>query len=57
LLARIAAVGAGSLENDVFAKLPPAALGVHLDRAARFVDIGTPESWRSAAAIVAKETP
>ncbi len=57
LLARIAAQGQGSLERDVFATLAPGTLGVHLDRAARFVDIGTPESWQSAASIVAKETP
>ena len=57
LLARIAAQGSGSLERDVFAALPPATLGVHLDRAARFVDIGTPESWQAAASIVAKEAP
>jgi hypothetical protein len=30
---------------------------VHLDRTARFVDIGTPESWQAAASIVAKEAP
>ncbi len=57
LLARIAAQGPCSLERDVFAALAPATLGVHLDRTARFVDIGTPESWQSAAAIVAKDVP
>ncbi|MCA3262026.1 MAG: nucleotidyltransferase family protein [Telmatospirillum sp.] len=54
LLDKIAAQGPGSLERDVFATLPPATLGVHRDRTARFVDIGTPESWQSAASIVAK---
>lgn len=57
LLDKIAAKGAGSLERDVFATLPAATLGVHLDRDARFVDIGTPESWQSAADIVAKDAP
>jgi NDP-sugar pyrophosphorylase family protein len=52
MLARIAAQGPGSLERDVFAALAPGTLGVHLDRDARFVDIGTPESWQSAASIV-----
>jgi NDP-sugar pyrophosphorylase family protein len=55
LLARIAAQGPGSLERDFFAALAPGTLGVHLDRKARFVDIGTPESWQSAASIVAKD--
>ena len=55
MLARIAAQGSGSLERDVFAALAPGTLGVYFDRAARFVDIGTPESWHSAASIVAKD--
>jgi len=57
LLERLAAQGPCSLERDIFAVLPPATLGVHLDRTARFVDIGTPESWHAAAAIVAKDVP
>lgn len=47
LLARIAALGSGSLEQDVLARLPPGAIwafrGVH-----RFIDIGTPASLAEA---------
>jgi mannose-1-phosphate guanylyltransferase len=42
-----------SLERDIFEKLPPGSIAAHVDEAARFVDIGTPESWRDAGAIVA----
>jgi mannose-1-phosphate guanylyltransferase len=41
-----------SLERDVFERQPPGTLAAHVDRRARFVDIGTPESWSGAAAIV-----
>lgn len=42
-----------SLERDVFERLAPGTIAAHIDAKARFVDIGTPESWQSAAAIVA----
>jgi mannose-1-phosphate guanylyltransferase len=49
--------GAVSLERDVFEKLPPGSIAAHLDAQARFVDIGTPESWRGAGAVVTGATP
>jgi len=52
LLDRVRAKGACSLERDVFAQAAPGTLGVHHDRLARFVDIGTPESWQAAATVV-----
>jgi NDP-sugar pyrophosphorylase family protein len=44
-----------SLERDVFERLPAGTLAAHIDTAARFVDIGTPDSWRGAGAIVTGE--
>lgn len=44
--------GPVSLERDVFEKLPPGSIAAHLDPRARFVDIGTPESWQGAGAVV-----
>jgi mannose-1-phosphate guanylyltransferase len=41
-----------SLERDVFEKLPPGSIAARLDERARFVDIGTPDSWRGAGAVV-----
>lgn len=57
LLATIAADRPVSLERDVFEKLGPGTLAAFVDRRARFVDIGTPESWLGAARIVAGEKP
>lgn len=52
LLDRVAARGPCSLERDVFERAAPGTLGVHHDRLARFVDIGTPASWQGAATVV-----
>lgn len=52
LLARIPAGQPVSLERDIFEKLPRGALAAHLDRRARFVDIGTPESWSGALRVI-----
>jgi NDP-sugar pyrophosphorylase family protein len=41
-----------SLERDMFEKLPPGSIAAHVDPRARFVDIGTPESWQGAGAVV-----
>ncbi len=41
-----------SLERDVFERLAPGTIAAHIDGQARFVDIGTPESWQGAASIV-----
>jgi mannose-1-phosphate guanylyltransferase len=57
LLDRLAARGASSLERDTLERFAPGTLAVHLDERARFVDIGTPESWGGAAAIVAPVRP
>jgi len=57
LLDRLAARGAGSLERDTLERFAAGTLAVHLDEGARFVDIGTPESWGGAAAIVTPERP
>jgi NDP-sugar pyrophosphorylase family protein len=57
LLATVACDRPVSLERDVFEKLAPGTLAAFVDRRARFVDIGTPESWSGAARIVAGETP
>jgi NDP-sugar pyrophosphorylase family protein len=57
LLAKIPDGRPMSLERDVFEKLPGGALAAFVDRRARFVDIGTPESWSGAARIVAGEKP
>lgn len=46
-----------SLERDVFETLPQGAIAACVDAAARFVDIGTPESWRGAGAVVTGKTP
>ena len=43
--------------SDVFEKLPGGVLAAYVDPRARFVDIGTPESWSGAARIVAGENP
>lgn len=51
----IAGINAGkqvSLERDVFEHLAPGTIAAHIDGHARFVDIGTPESWQNAASIV-----
>jgi NDP-sugar pyrophosphorylase family protein len=42
-----------SLERDVFERMAPGTIAAHVDAKARFVDIGTPESWQGAASIVA----
>lgn len=47
----IAAIGAGSLERDVFARMTPERLRVHRVRAG-FIDIGTPESFAEAPTII-----
>ncbi|MBI1243528.1 MAG: NTP transferase domain-containing protein [Alphaproteobacteria bacterium] len=52
LLAKIPADRPVSLERDVFEKLPKGELAAFLDRKARFVDIGTPESWTGAARVI-----
>lgn len=52
LLAKIPADRPVSLERDIFEKLPAGELAAHLDARARFVDIGTPESWTDAAAVI-----
>ncbi len=52
LLAKIPADRPVSLERDVFEKLPQGALAAFLDARARFVDIGTPESWTGAADVI-----
>jgi NDP-sugar pyrophosphorylase family protein len=52
LLAKIPSDQAVSLERDVFEKLAPGTLGAFLDRKARFVDIGTPESWTTSGSII-----
>jgi NDP-sugar pyrophosphorylase family protein len=57
LLDAIPRKGAVSLERDVFEKMPPGSIAAHLDAQARFVDIGTPESWRGAGAVVTGERP
>jgi mannose-1-phosphate guanylyltransferase len=41
-----------SLERDIFERLAPGTIAAHIDGHARFVDIGTPESWQGAASIV-----
>ena len=41
-----------SLERDVFERLAPGTIAAPIDGRARFVDIGTPESWQNAASIV-----
>ncbi|MFM7346277.1 MAG: sugar phosphate nucleotidyltransferase [Tagaea sp.] len=46
-----------SLEREIFEKLPSGSIAAHVDEAARFVDIGTPESWRGAAAVVEGSKP
>jgi len=46
-----------SLERDVFERLAPGTIAAHIDPSARFVDIGTPESWQSAASIVRGPKP
>lgn len=46
-----------SLERDVFEKLPPGSIAAHVDPRAKFVDIGTPESWRGAGQIVTGAKP
>jgi mannose-1-phosphate guanylyltransferase len=57
LLDGIPAGGPVSLERDVFEKLPPGSIAAHVDRRARFVDIGTPESWKGAGEIVTGARP
>lgn len=57
LLDTIPREGPVSLERDVFEKLPPGSIAAHLDARARFVDIGTPESWQGAGAIVTGAAP
>ncbi len=57
LLATIPGDRAVSLERDVFEKQAPGTLAAFVDRKARFVDIGTPESWAGAAPIVAGRRP
>ncbi len=57
LLGTIAGDRPVSLERDVFEKLAPGTLAAFVDRRARFVDIGTPESWSGAARIVTGEKP
>ncbi len=52
LLAKIPDDRPVSLERDVFEKLPGGALAAFIDPRARFVDIGTPESWTGAAAVI-----
>lgn len=46
-----------SLERDVFETAPAGTIAAYLDPGARFVDIGTPESWRGADAVVARGAP
>jgi NDP-sugar pyrophosphorylase family protein len=46
-----------SLEREIFEKMPPGTIAACVDANARFVDIGTPESWRGAGAIVAGPAP
>lgn len=52
-LERLAGAGAGSLERDHFQALPPGTIAATRADDARFVDIGTPESWTGAAALIA----
>lgn len=52
LLSTMASDRPVSLERDVFEKLAPGTLGAFVDPKARFVDIGTPESWAGAASVV-----
>jgi NDP-sugar pyrophosphorylase family protein len=52
MLDRLAVKGACSLERDIFERAALGTLGVCHDPLARFVDIGTPESWQGAAAVV-----
>lgn len=56
MLDRIAALKAGSLETDIFAKLSPGTLAVHRSEGG-FLDIGTPESLAAAADTIAAGTP
>jgi mannose-1-phosphate guanylyltransferase len=51
-LDRLAAKGPSSLERDMFELAAPGTLGVCHDPLARFVDIGTPDSWQGATAMV-----
>lgn len=46
-----------SLERDVFERLAPGTIAAPIDGHARFVDIGTPESWQGAASIVLGPKP
>lgn len=46
-----------SLERDVFERLAPGTIAAPIDAKARFVDIGTPESWQGAASIVVGSKP
>jgi len=52
LIADIATGTPVSLERDMFERLAPGTIAAHIDGHARFVDIGTPESWQGAASIV-----
>lgn len=56
LLASMAPDRPASLERDIFEKFAPGTLGAHVDAKARFVDIGTPESWAGAASVVEGRT-
>ncbi|MBI3506147.1 MAG: NTP transferase domain-containing protein [Proteobacteria bacterium] len=57
LLATMAGDRPMSLERDVFEKQAPGTLAAFVDAHARFVDIGTPESWAGAASVVTGRGP
>ena len=56
LLDDIAAGKAASLERDIFERLPPGSLAAFAGRF-RFIDIGTPESFRVAGGVFGAERP
>ena len=56
LLDDIAAGQAASLERDIFERLPPGSLAAFAGRF-RFIDIGTPESFRVAGDVFGAERP
>jgi NDP-sugar pyrophosphorylase family protein len=56
LLDSMAANAGPSLERDVLAKLPSGALRAHILKRANFIDIGTPESYAHAGALIRPQT-
>lgn len=56
LLDSMAANAGSSLERDILAKLPNGTLRAHILERANFVDIGTPESYAHAGALIRPQT-